>query len=436
MSPDCSEDDPLLQKKADVLKADVLNPSGDLSFSGAALILFCTAVGAGVVAMPRAFSFSGWIAGMVALVVSAALSNLSLSCLFKCAQNHRGPSTYQSLVQKHLPTGLSFFVEIAVALLLLGAVGTMLLLTMHVWESVELATGIALLPQSHMPWAIFILATLLCLPRNFADLQGLSVVNVCSTLTVIILICFESSRVDSSGMPGTVWRTWLPAPGFSSSTSPTGLLAALSIILYGFFCQIQAPQLYSELQPSVRQNASLVGVVASTACCIIYVAVGVLGYAAFGVKTESDILAQLTKLNPGNHRLCLAQVLFGLVLLLSTPLVLAPLRSMLLRSLAKDPHGLVEAQDVSSEVHIATTSSILALAMVIALNVPGVDFIMGILGATCVVFLALIVPGLLTLRCCGGDWKVAGWTLVVAGSLCAPLTFGAFVATHLGYTPR
>lgn len=425
MSQCCREDEPLVQNGIEGKRAEVLNPIGQLSFQGAAFILFCTAVGAGVVAVPRAFSFSGWAAGMLVLVATASLTSLSLSCLFKCAQMEHGSSTYQSLVQKHLPAGLSYFVQVTIAMLLLGAIGTMLLLAMHVWQSVELAVGVAPLSPSHMPWALLVLESLICLPRNFTELQGVTIANLCATLSVVLLVCIESSSISNNSTSKTVQHE---APGFSAATSLTGLLAALPMILYAFFCQIQAPQLYSELQPSARRNAPFIGAAATAACFLVYACVGLLGYAAFGAQTESDILAQLTKLNPSSHWLCLGQVMFGMVLVLSTPLVLAPLRAMLLSSFVKDSGNFL--------VHTGTTASILALAMTIALSVPGVDFIMGILGATCVVFLALIVPGLLTVQCCGGEWRMAGWILIIAGSLCTPLTFGAFVAKHLGQLPR
>jgi len=276
---------------------------------------------------------------------------------------------------------------------------------------------------------------MLCLPRNFSDLKWVTIASLFATMSVVLIMSLQSARIAREGVPPPVGLTVkASAAGFSPATSVSGLLAALPITLYGFFCQFQAPQLYSELQPQHRHNASLVGGVAIAACFSIYAVVGLLGYAAFGRNTESDILAQLTKLNPLNPWLCVAQVLFGFVLLLSTPLVLAPLRSMVLRSIAKQ--SVVEVQDITLGVHFASTASILASAMMIALNVPGVDFIMGILGATCVVFLALVLPGLLTLNCCGEDWKMAGQILLLAGLICNPLTCAAFMAKHLGYLPR
>lgn len=433
MSQCYREDEPLVKKRSEAFKSEVFDTAGELSFSGAVLILFCTAVGAGIVAIPRAFSYAGWAAGLLALMASASLSALSLTCLFKCAEAESAPSTYQSLVQKYLPKALSLFVDVAAAVLLLGAIGTMLLLAMHVWQSVELAVGVAALSPSHMPWVLLLTELVLCLPRNFSDLKWVTVANLFATMSVVLIMSVESAKIARAGVPqqlGLSEKTSVPE--IVPATSISGLLAALPIALYGFFCQFQAPQLYSELQPQHRRHAPLIGGVATAGCFSIYACVGLLGYAAFGSNTESDILAQLTRLDPLNHWLCLGQVLFGCVLLLSTPLVLAPLRSMVSRSLAKESGSA----DTTLGVHVATTASILFVAMTIALNVPGVDFIMGVLGATCVVFLALIVPGLLTINCCGSDWKMAGHILLVAGLICAPLTFGAFLAKHLGYLPR
>lgn len=434
--PPSHEGSPLLQKNDDILQKEPLNPSGELSPIGAVLVLFCTAAGPGIVVIPRALSFSGWAAGLLALIGSATLSALSLSCLFKCAELERAPSSYQSLVQKYFPTGLGLFVELAVATLLLGTIGTMLLLATSVWANIELALGIVTQSQDHVPWVLLFVAVVLCLPRNFADLEIVSIVNLVATLSVVLIISVESAKVlynaEISGGLSTI-------PCHETlSACVTGLLAALPITFYSFFCQFQAPSLYTELQPSHQRDASSIGGLAIFGCFFVYMCVGLLGYAAFGASTDSDILAQLSKYDPKNRWLSLGHFMFGCVLLLSTPLVLAPLRSMILRRLAEARDSskfgnFVEAEDISSVVHVGATTCIVSLALLLGLNVPGVDFIMGLLGATCVVFLALIVPGILTLKCCGDQRKIQGCVLLVTGLICAPLTFGAFVARHSGY---
>jgi len=425
------EDEPLLKMRNELLKINALHTTGNVSFLGAVLVLFCTAVGAGIVAIPRAFSFAGWAVGTLVLLVSAALTCLSLSCLFKCAQLQGRPSTYQSLVHKYLPSALSLFVETATAVLLLGTIGTMLLLSMHVWQSVESAMGVAPFSQSHMPWALLVVAFMLCLPRSFQDLQWVTKANICCSMSVVLMISIESVNIIRSSPAKTS-----VAAGFSPATLLSGTPSALPIMLFTFFCQFQAPSLYTEMQPSCQRKFSLIGAVAVAGVFSMYMCIGLLGYAAFGANMEADVLAQLRKAIPSNYLLCFGHVPFGIVLLLSTPLVISPLRSMCFRRLAKDSENMVEADDISFGSHVAVTGGILVTALMISLNVPGVDFIMGFLGATCVVFLALIVPGLLTINCCEDRWKLGGTLLLTAGVCFMPLTIGVFVAKHLGYLPH
>lgn len=426
--PNFHEHDPLLRKRSNGVKAEPLNPSDEVSFTGAVVVLFCTAAGAGLVVVPRALSFAGWAAGLLALTASALLSGLSLSCLFKCAEVEGGASSYQSLVQKYLPSCLSSFVEMAVALLLWGTIGTMLLLATHVWENVETAVGLPHLSQGQMALVLLVMAVALCLPRNFSQLEGLSVANMFASLGVVIIISIQSAQFLHAGQQSASPSAKLSAAGFSPSTSVSGFFAALPITLYSFFCQYQVPQLYSEMHPSNQCKAPLIGGIATAALHCSYALVGLLGYAAFGDNTESDILLQLSRLNPANRWLSLGHMLFGCVLLLSTPLLVAPLRGMILRRLMQD-------EDVSFGFHTCATVCIISSALLLALNVPGVDFIMGLLGATCVVFLALTVPGLLALKGCRGERKIEGWLLLSAGLICAPLTFGSFLGHHFGYLP-
>lgn len=428
-----------------------MGSGGELSLSGAVLALVCTAVGAGIVAVPRALSLAGWGLGTFLLIASASVSALSLHCLFQCAQADRSVhgASYHALVRRNFSRGMSLFVELAIAALLVGAISALLLLCMHVMETAELAIGLPAIGQRRQAIGLLILALLLCLPRNFASMGWVNAANFSFTIAVVVVVCaqcagvshrvawwlfFQESGtaavlVEPSQQSGLA-RFGMPmdAPEhLAVVTSPMGALAALPMTLYVFFCQICAPQLFSELPAANRKHASHVGTLAMMACLAIYVAVGALGYAAFGQGTESDILVQLATRDPKNHWLWLAQALFTLVLLLSTPVVLAPLRTMVLDKLIG-----AGGQEVSFSCHLGVTASILTLAMLIALTVPWIDFLMGILGATCVAFLALTVPGLLTLRCkANTSSRLQGLVLVVTGLASTPLCLGALLMQHL-----
>mmetsp|Transcript_95723 Transcript_95723/g.166262 ORF Transcript_95723/g.166262 Transcript_95723/m.166262 type:complete len:438 (+) Transcript_95723:71-1384(+) len=426
------EHEPLLNKTSTGLKH--AGPAGDVTINGASIALVCTAVGAGIVTVPKAFNASGWGAGIVVFAVIALLNMLSLNCLFRCSQLEYGSSSYQSLVQRHLPYCLSLSVEISLAALLLGAIGTTLLLALHVLHSVELTIGFASVGQNQLAVPLFLITLLFCMPRNFTDLAWVNLVNLICTVGVVLLICWQCAQMIHAKS-----SEWLPhvqphGPIRSSSsyevvpfTSLEGILAAIPMGLYMFFCQIQAPQLFSELRHGLEQSAHLISFYAVASCFVIYSMIGVLGYAAFGAATQDDILHQLVLNSPGRSFLYIAQSLFSMVLLLSTPLMLTPLRTMLASKL----DGTVVADTKTFGMRLTMTAVILALALLIALSVPCVDFIMSILGSTCVIFLSSTVPGILTIQCLYG-WKnqVAGWTLLCAGVCCTPLTIRAVMLQH------
>jgi amino acid permease len=369
--------------------------------------------------------------GFGILFFATVLNALSLHCLFACSRADPSCSSYQALARKHLSREVSAVIELATGLLLLGAIGTTFLLSSHVLSSVQLAmgTGSTHLSEDVLSMFLFFLILPICLGRNFAALQWTNTVNFACTLGVVVVICRASLHVLSNRLdyrpPATF--TNLLAPGMANTTSVGGALAVLPIILYIFFNQIIAPQLFFELKKEARPFASVAGGFATVACSLLYVAVGLLGYACFGAATTSDILVQLAANDSGDVLIFVGQALFAIVLLLSMPLVMTPLRAMVVTSCFNQ----ARVEDVPFGMHFAITALILATSAAIARTVPWVGLLMGILGSTSVSFLALTIPGALAIRCLQGKFeKLAGYVLFGAGIVCTPLTLAALIAQH------
>eukprot|EP00747_Dinoflagellata_sp_TGD_P170333 gnl/TRDRNA2_/TRDRNA2_201634_c0_seq1.p1 gnl/TRDRNA2_/TRDRNA2_201634_c0~~gnl/TRDRNA2_/TRDRNA2_201634_c0_seq1.p1 ORF type:complete len:446 (-),score=46.50 gnl/TRDRNA2_/TRDRNA2_201634_c0_seq1:69-1406(-) len=404
--------------------AGLLFPDGNLSIGGAVFALICTSVGSGIVAVPRALSIAGWGAGLLMLALCAAASTLSLHCLFECMRAQPTAASYQSLVRLALPRSAVIAVEISTGVLLLGAIGTSLLLAMHVLRSAEMFAGVSPCSPDMLSLGLLIAALPLCLPRNFAALEWLNLVNFVARLLVVAIICGASFYVIGHHR----WKLWeheFPTLKISAVTSLSSALASFPLMLYMFFCQISAPQLFSELKVRHRSHASLAGFTASLLSFALYGAVGLLGYGAFGAGTEGDILVQLANVHAADSVMLLGQALFGMVLLSSTPLVLTPLRTMAVGWLFGDD---TRVEKLEMSTHVAVTAVLLSLALLVARLVPWVDVLMGILGATCVTFLGFTVPGMLVLHSPNGAVsKIYGWALIGGGVGCTPLCLGVLI---------
>jgi len=390
--------------------------------------LVCTSLGAGIVAIPHGLCLAGYV-GISLMLLVACLNGLSLHCLFRSALVDRSCASYHALAQRHLPAQVSLLIEGAIGLLLLGAACTTFLLSTHVLTSAQAAAGRAILGEDALSLSLSLAILPVCLAKKFAALQWVNMLNLSCCVGASVLICIscwqlmdEEVSVTQASLLGRA-----RGQGFSAGTSLSGALAATPLMFYIFFNQINAPHLFSELRSQDRPNASIAAGAATLICVLLYGIVGLLGYACFGQATQADILVQLVQ-HGADWRLCLAQALFGTLLLCSMPLITTPLRDMIMIRLAATWRGKEEAY----ELHFAVTTSIIFISAIVARLVPHVDLLMGIMGATSVAFLALTVPGALALRCLPGVAdRAAGVVLVCSGLVATPLFLGALVAEHM-----
>jgi len=347
----------------------------------------------------------GYLMGPLSVLVLAYLAHMSYVSLIQCTANERVAS-YGELLQQ-LPKVYQYYTNVSLgALLVLASTASVLIASDIIKSSLGHGSSkdMPLILQNHVLFAVILLVMLpLCLAKSFNGVKLISTYCTFAILTVTFLI---------------VWRCLQVAVGdtLPQSTAPTASAAAPSVVLalplFGcaMFGHMNISQIYAELRPEAKRYAPMVSVTACTGTLFLYLLVGGTGYAAFGRTAMPDVVAQIAEHYGETADIAIMHSLMGSFVVLKTPLLILPLRSLALQAL--DP--TLRPSELPPGRHFLLTLALLACVYLAAVALPQLDVLLEILGALFVVPLCFIVPARLS------------WTIEVPRPSLKCITLGVF----------
>jgi len=365
-----------------------------LGFLGGAASLAVSMLGTGIVASPYCFALCGCLGGPAALLVLGGLVQLSYASLIRCTSQLRVPS-YGGLIERSegahaVPRAWSRYTNVALWLLLILATTACVLISAHIIRSVASqalhASSPGLLLSNRGLFATILIAIYpLCLATSLHGLSWISTYCSGAILAVVALITWEAYGISSASP--------LPASeAVQAGTTWSSVLLALPIFGCAMFGHMNIAQIYAELRPSVKPHASKVAFIACAFVMVLYLAVGVVGYMAFGKNTEADVVSQIAAVRGQSRVVTSIQALLASFIVLKTPLIILPLRTLTLAILCLD----INSGDLSAGKNAALTLALLVCVYCMALALPDLGKLLELLGAVCVMPLCFVVPARLS----------------------------------------
>lgn len=370
-------------------------------------------MGAGIMALPRAFATLGLVLGFGLLMGIFALSFFSLAALVRCAGIARR-STYAELVHGEFGMAGSRLLEGSVVLNNAGSMIIYMIIMADVLVGVPphysgLVTN-ALGVHDPSVWYVsrpFVVGALcvLCL-APLLSLRDLALLAPASTAAVGVAGAFALSVLGITG--AALWEgrlaafRWLPtreALGGDATHIVITLLAVLPVISLSFVCHYNILPLASSLQRFSDRRMSMVIRRALTVCTCVFTLVAAGGYMLFGPDTQANILNNLTPEGLGQFvPLCVASVL-SVGVRLGYCLCLMATFAMLNWALRQTLSRMVLGVDMpQGAAFYGLSYGILAVLYAVSIAFPSVWGAMSLTGATAAVMVAFILPGALVLR--------------------------------------
>ncbi|XP_076034327.1 uncharacterized protein LOC143021033 isoform X2 [Oratosquilla oratoria] len=348
-------------------------------------------VGVSILSVPYCFKETGLVLGMLTVLTCGFITKKTSMFLIRSAIMTRRRS-YEFLAFHVFGVSGKLFVELCMILFLIG-----ICISFHVVMG-DLAPAIIakLFSVENTPAlrctlligvAVLIILPL-CLLRNLDSLSSMSATSIgfYFFLVSVILIHALPKLLDGSWLH--VVELW----------KPKGLFQVFPIISLALACQSNVFEIYDSLvDPDVVKMRNVV-THAVNLCCGLYIAVGFLGYVAFADK---DFGGNIVMSFPGSELTEFIKLFFAVSLAISFPLMIFPCRtsihSLLYRRNAQTSFDLVGNYMPEARFK-GITLGILTISLTIGIMIPNIEFVLGLLGSTMGMTIALILPSLMFIK--------------------------------------
>lgn len=368
-------------------------------------------MGAGMLALPKAYSILGLVLGTVLMIAIALLSWVSLGGLTRAWEATKMP-TYGSMVNARCGRVAKVALQVAVVITCFGAMVVYLvvigdILVGNAPDYGGLLCELTHMQPSHVWWmhrrvilgilSLCVLGPLVSL-NSMALLAPVNIIGMFSTALFGVLSIVLAGEALRNGQASKIY--WFPdweSMGQTKFVVGLTFASVIPIILGADVCHQSLPPLIPLLKPysEARMN-KLIGV-ALLSCNVIYMTTSVCSWIAFGDQLSDDVLNNFTtEAMSAVVGLVLAQILAAILrlgflsaLIGSFVLLMWPMREALLELW----YGRSEAAAPKRAVAFA----LLLLTYLAAVGVHSIFFALSLVGSTSATLVGFIFPALLML---------------------------------------
>ncbi|KAF7699106.1 putative sodium-coupled neutral amino acid transporter 8a isoform X1 [Silurus meridionalis] len=411
------------------LNKPTVNPArARLGFCGAVFIMLKSALGAGLLNFPWAFSRAGGVHAALTVEIFSLIFLISGLVILGYSSSISGQSTYQAVVGHLCGPAIGKLCElcfvfnvfmICVAFLVILA-DQLKKLSLSMYELITGSAGNAMPHHwyTDQRFTLFLVCLFVILPlsvpkdiwiQKYTSALG----TVAATyLTVAILVRYYT-RTIPEGLPSPSYKTGM---GFWAS-----IFSVIPTICFGFQCHECSVAIYSSLENKKLSNWVMISLLSMFICFIIYTLTGVYGYLTFGRNVAADVLMSYS----GHDVLMIiARLLFGVSIITIYPIAL-----LLGRLVIQDPllrHRQIQSSETC--IRVALTAVWIIITLFIALFVPDISKVISIIGGISAFFI-FVFPGLCLIFAMQSQsisgrlrWILTAWGMVTI--LCGTFIFG------------
>ncbi|KAL4448998.1 hypothetical protein ABPG77_007715 [Micractinium sp. CCAP 211/92] len=395
-------------------------------------------LGAGMLAMPRAFAGLGVLGGAACVAAVGLMTHFSIVLMLRPTER-TGKLTYAAVVGHECGPGWGVAVRASIIIgsagflvLYLIILGDLLVGSKHfsgiipdLWPGLPDPLPWYLQRTAVLTWATLAVAPSLA-PATLGGVAPISALKVfCTFLCVLSLLVLCAAMAVQGRLP-TVH--WLPDPAFFGDGAlerAKNALGIVPVVMTAFVCHMSVHPLVQDLERYTPRRMRVAVAASMLATGLIYFLTGAAGFLVWGQQVCGDVLSNMTidgvtDILWGHVPLAMAfvttvKVSMALSLVLSFPITLWPMRQDIIETLA----DMFVARQLSPAAYYVLTYLSLLLIYLVAISISSAYQMVGLIGSVTGTSMAFLFPGMLALRDARGGrpLKAFGWGLLLAGIL-------------------
>lgn len=393
----------------------VLGTEGASSLSSV-FTLCNSAIGAGVLSLPYAFSCAGLVGCMLLCLVVAGLEAFTMYVLSKYAERYGGAASYGLLIRRALGRKTAAGLSAVTLAYLWGSCVAYMVIIADTFTSLSrqhLGPEAWASQRALVLLAAGLLVLVMCFPRDLQALERVSFLAVLGFLYTAAAVLVRGTQTALARPPE---ERWADVPLFRFDFQA---LFAISIVVFGFNCHANVVGVFYELEhnphrlvmplparpedyhalgslapkPYTFKLIGMLGVVISAMSIILvgYSCVGVAGFVAYPASVSSNVLNSFP---PGDPWIEAAQAIIGCVVLAHWPLNHNPARA----SWEDLADAVADVKQVPAWASNTVTVLFVASAVATALVVTDLGAVLHLIGGTAASFMIFFLPGLLLMN--------------------------------------
>ncbi|CAM2697009.1 unnamed protein product [Rotaria socialis] len=353
------------------------------SVAGASYNLINSIVGSGVIGMSYSFRQSGYLAGILLLVMVAILTDYSTTILLRSGQMAKA-TTYQELVYNVL--GKFGFLWLSLVQFLYPFICLI---------SYNIIIGDTVTKVLHRLWPtipylfqnryiiIFLCSCFVTLPlslyRNIAKLSQVSLTGLILVLTTVLILIkrgYDTMPFISSGTRDI--RVW-----------NSNIAESIGVMAFAFMCQHNSFLIYHSMNDKTLSRWRIVTSLTATIAFVFAAAYALTGYIVFGQQTEGDLLENYCH---WDTLINIARLIYAINIMLTFPLECLVCRQVIEIVCSK------WTSFSSDRNHYIITILIVIASVILSLSTDCLGIVLELNGLLVASSLAYILPALCYLK--------------------------------------
>ncbi|XP_074548811.1 putative sodium-coupled neutral amino acid transporter 6 [Halichoeres trimaculatus] len=436
---ECTADDTERNETTPLLANGAQTRTKGASFASSVFNLMNAIMGSGILGLAYAMASTGIVGFCILLVVVSSLAAYSIHLLLKLCDK-TGINSYEDLGGRALKKPGKVLVGITIVIQNIGAMSSYLFILKS-----ELPAAINSFLSSHgtgdawyQDGRLLLIIVTLCIVLPLSMSPKIGFLGYTSSIAFFFMLYFAVV---------VVVKKWaIPCPLPHNTTTPPDTLQssnysectpklfvissksayAIPTMAFSFLCHTAILPIYCELDRPTKKRMQNVTNVSIGLSFVFYLISALFGYLTFYAHVDSELLLSYDAYLRHDIMVMTVRLAILLSVLLTVPLIQFPARKAVILLLRRD-------QSFSWLTHIAVTLMILAIVLLMAIFVPDIRHVFGVVGSTTSSCLLFVFPGIFYLKISGQPLKtfdsIGALVLLVFGLMMGITSLSVIVIT-------